>query len=332
MKKIILIPLLLIISFSSFVLYNFFTSSSNYLKTYRYLPSASYKVPVGLIEELNKPEAEEAKSHLIRITLKVINYNTWEDFINYIDVKVYKEKILPIDTEQLVVILNLSKDISVAVVFVLMGDEYLYHSHIENLVPVEKVEFLSIPSQTHKMLLVYQVLDEEFGGFFYEEFVDIYYYIVDDFKRVWQKTLYYEEIYNEGWLSPEGSKNTWNKVIEETAINFVTNDKIKVNSITSLHKYTANSSTFPTEDDFILTENKTFKQSYYWSHEFNYFILGEVSQSVFKHKTAVIEDSQDNLKFFYNINNQNYRLINTNGEVFYLPKKSLKGMFETLYQ
>ncbi|SCX95641.1 hypothetical protein [Alkaliphilus peptidifermentans] len=332
MKKYIFVPILLVIAFFNFLLFNFFFHTPNALKTFQHFTSVNYKIPLQLLEDLQGEKGEMAKEIIIDTTLTTIEYNKWKDYINYIDMYTYVEKVLPGDDEELIVVLNLSKDISVAVIFVLVGNEYVYHSHIENLVPVEKVEFLSFPSHDYKMMIIYQVLDERFGGFFYEAFLDIYCYISDDFKKTWQKTLYYEEVFNDGWINPEGKESLWNKVIEDTAIDFTSNGLVKVNTITTLSKYTAESKTFPKENDFSLSEKKSYQQSYYWSDEYNYFILGELTQSEFISKAGIVEDMEISINVFYNIENSNYKMISPIGEIFYLQKKRFKGMFETLFQ
>ncbi|AKL95842.1 hypothetical protein CACET_c23960 [Clostridium aceticum] len=318
----------------SFCSYNFFQSPKT-VATFQSYSSPSHKIDKSLIELSKSDDAsvrKEAEKNLIRTTLTVLGYEKWQEFIDYIDISIYTEEVLPSASEQLIVALDLSKDLAVIVVFDAVGNEYIFHSKIEGLVPVNKIEFLSNPSYDYKMMAIYQTLDERIGGSFFEEFLEIYLYDKDEFISTWKKPLYYEEIYKEVWIDPSAREDLWNKVIEETVIDFIQDHPLKINTFTTMEKHTTYSSAYPSTEKFALVHRDSYKNSYYWKDAFNTFILGEVSKEVFLSNVALLEDMENSRESLFNISNKNYKVVNSKGEVLYLPKSKFQSMFQSFLE
>ncbi|KAB3530721.1 hypothetical protein [Alkaliphilus serpentinus] len=330
MKNIITILLLLLLSFFSFILNNIFYSDTEYIKVLKEYSSPEYMITQTLLDDyLLNMEDKASKNMIADRVLRSIGYLQWLEYIDYIEVLVYQSSIMPQEEPQLIVVLNLTKDFAVAAVFEKNLNHYVYVNHIENLVKVESLQFIPLPQKDYHMMLIYQILDESFGGFFYEKFVDVYNYIGDDFKEVWQKTLYYEEIYNESWINPNGAKDKWFKVIEESVIDFSLNYPLKVNTITTFKKYIATSEDLPMEEVFSLTESNSFTNTYIWEEEYQTFIIGEIPASIFPYKVAIIEDMENDIYEFYGIKNDNFKLKTSLGDILYIPKSNLENMLKT---
>lgn len=332
--KFISILFFLLILLVFFYSYNFFETPQS-VATFQAYSSPSLKIDRGLIELFNSEDMDakkEAEEQIIETTLTAIQYEKWQEFRDYIELKIYNETVLPKDTEQLIVVLNLSKDLAVLTVFEAIGNDYVFHSKIENLLPISNVAFLSPASHPYKMMLLYQTLDEKFGSYFYEEFLQAYLYVSNDFRNIWHKTLHYEEVYKEVWIDPKADDTLWNRVVEETMIDFIEEDPIKVNTFTTLEKYTTRSSEYPNIDKFTLIHTNNYKRSYYWSGEFNSFVLGEVTKDVFLSNTALLEDMESGRESLYGIVNSNYKVVTSKGEVLYLPKNKFQAMFQSFLE
>ncbi|SNT09203.1 hypothetical protein SAMN05446037_10398 [Anaerovirgula multivorans] len=317
-----------------FYTYNFFQTPQS-VATFQSYSSPSLKIDNALIKLLNSEDIDtkkEAEKEIIQTTLTAINYEKWQEFEEYIEMKLYVETVLPKDTEQLIVVLNLSKDLAVVTIFEAVANDYIFHSKIENLLPIDKIEFLSPSSHSYKMMLLYQTLDEKFGSYFFEEFLQAYLYLSNDFRNIWHKTLYYEEVYKEVWIDPQADDTLWNRVVEETMIDFIDEDPIKINTFTTLEKYITRSSEYPNTDKFALVHTNHYKRSYYWSSEFNLFILGEVTKDVFLSDTALLEDMESNREVLYGIVNSNYKVVTSKGEILYLPKNKFQAMFQSFLE
>lgn len=333
-SRILKILFFLVILLVFFFTYIFFHNPQS-IVTFQAYTSPFLKIDTKIVDDFFQEDIEikqKAEKEIISTALTVINYSKWLEFVDYIDLNLYIEPVLPKETDQLIVALNLSKDLGVIVVFEKIDNAYIFHSVIENLVPINKIEFLSPSSHPYKMMLVYQTLDERFGAHFFEELLQVYLYLSNDFRNIWSKTLYYEEIYKEIWLNPQADENLWNRVVEDTVIDFLQEDPIKINTFTTMEKYTANSQEYPDLDKFTLVHTDNYQRSYYWSQEFLTFILGEVTKDVFLQNVALLEDMEDHREVLYGINNRSYKVITYNGEVIYLPKNKFQAMFQSFLE
>lgn len=325
----------LFILLSFFSTYAFFQSEPT-VKTFIHLSSPHYKLNDQLLILYKNQDdpiiKKDAEKQIISIALKGMGYEKWQEFIDYIEISIYEGQVLPNPSKQIIIALNLSKDLSVVGIYHEVGDSFIYHSKIENLAPIEDIQFLKISALNHEALAITQVLDERFGAFFYEKSLDVFYYLSDEYKNVWHKTIYYEEIYKEIWIDPEGNENQWNRIVEETVLDFVSSEPFRINSITSLKKYTTKSKQPPPLEQFNQVDSYTHQDAYYWNPEYQSFILGELSKDVFISSAALLEDMTKGREILYGVENNNYKIITNKGELIYLPKNKFQGLFQFILE
>ncbi|MBN4062919.1 MAG: hypothetical protein COA82_01390 [Alkaliphilus sp.] len=221
----------------------------------------------------NSQISSQAKHQIAKTALADLNYSHWGEFANSIKIHIYKEQILPSNSKQLIVALNLSKDLAVIAVFEKKRNNYVLHSKIENLVPIKDIHFYTYPSRNYKFMSITQMLDERLGAFSFEEFLEIYFLQNESFEKVWRKPLYSEEIFKEVWIEPEASENVWNKIVEKTLVDIVSNESITINTFSSLSKYIAYNENFPSDIDFKLVGSSVSKQSYKWNNQQQSFLM-----------------------------------------------------------
>lgn len=274
MKNIKFIISFCLILILFFITSNFFESPKN-IATFKRYSSPTYKINKSLIKTLDNDS--DSKKQIIDLVLNIIKYNKWQDYKDYIDIEVYYGNVIPNLSEQLILTLNLSKDLGVIAIFEEINDNYIFHSKIDNLAPIKKLTFINHPTKHKDLMLVYQILNERLGALFYENFIQIYDYDDLNFNIVWEKVILREEIYKENWLNVNASDTEWTMIIEESQIDFDYKNPLKINTITSLKKYKAQSKIAPSKNDFFLTEEISHDKIYYWSEQYNMFVLGELT-------------------------------------------------------
>ncbi|GAB6084799.1 hypothetical protein [Alkaliphilus crotonatoxidans] len=328
----ILIFLVILLVFSMVTI---FFSTEATVKTFQRYASPNLKISLNLLNQYlsaDEGEKQRAELEIIQTTLKNLNYDSWQSYLEYIELKHYIEIIKPNSAPQLIVILNLSKDASVLALYQLVGDSYVFDDKIEGLIYVKDLNFISLDEEAHHAMVIEQTLDERLGGFFIERFIEIYYFIEDSFKKVWSKTLYYEEIYQDSWINAQGEEGLWFRVVEETTLDYVNQTPFKINSISTQSRYQAQSKRFPEPEQFTLTQSNSYQQSYQWSSLYETFIIGEVNQTVFLTRAALLEDLEWSVEKLYGVDNLNYRLMTPKGEIFYLSKNKFKGILQILLE
>lgn len=330
MSKFKIIISFCLITVLFFVTYIFFQSTKN-VTTFKRYTSPTYKINKSLIEKLYENDnilEDDIEKQIIKSVLDMIEYDKWNEFLDYIDMNIYFANLSHNPSEQLILSLNLSKDSGVVVIFDRIEDKYIFNSKIENLAPIENIKSIKHPVENIDFLAIYQIIDESLGAFFREQFVQVYKYAESDFNPVWRKTLFYEEVFNESWVNLESSETDWTMVIEETEIDFDFADSAQINTITSFKKYEAQSEDAPPKGDFFLKDEKSYTRSYYWSNKYNTFILGELTKDVFISNVAILDDIESREELLFSISNPYYKIATANGEFIYLPKSKFSKLFE----
>lgn len=247
MKQVKIILRISFVAILFFLIHIFFKAPSN-ITTFRRYSSPVYKIDKSLVEDFYKGhpmEQDHLKQEIISSVLDMIEYGKWKDFLDCIQMNMYRYKVLNNESEQLILSLNLSKDIGVAVLFEEVGHGYIFHSKIDDLSPIESIGIIPHPAQDKNLMAIYQKIDESLGSFFRENFVQIYEYTGSTFNLVWEQTISYEEIYKESWIDLQAPDNAWIMVTEDTNMDFDASDPGKVNTTTSFKKYITQSETTP---------------------------------------------------------------------------------------
>ncbi|WP_129596062.1 hypothetical protein [Anaerophilus nitritogenes] len=325
LKKIITGILLSLLLFLSFIFYQFLYQNQ-YVSTFKTYVIPNLKISSSVIEEYkNKEESihKKAKESIILTTLKNLKYEQWIKYIEYMDIHLYEENIMPNGENELIISLNLSKDLSVISIYRLIGNEYVFTNKIENLLPIENIEFIPIKDLGYNLMITHQLLDEKLGAFFVEQFMEIFIYLDDEFKSIFKKNKYLEEIYAAKWIDETAPPDEWIQIIENNQIEIVQN-KYPVISV-SIHrqKCKAIKSIFPSPSDFKPIETIVTKEVYYYSPKYKNFILGEGSITTSSKPIAIIEDTNHWIESFLGFSSNNYKILTEQGEIFFIPKNSI---------
>ncbi|MBU5675643.1 hypothetical protein KQI88_04370 [Alkaliphilus sp. MSJ-5] len=331
MRKIKFVLSFCLISILFFLTYNFFQSPKA-ISVFRMYASPTYTIDKSLIKALHEddtPMKDDIEKKIIISILDIINYDKWKDFLDYIDIEIYYGNLIPDTSQQLIVSLNLSKDLGVTVIFNEIENKYIFCNKIENLAPIENIKLIKHPTENKDLIVIYQIVDERLGAFFRENFIQIYDYKESSFNLVLEKTLFYEEVFKENWINLEAPDTNWTMVVEETEIDFDYTNSVKINTITSFKKYNAQSKNTPQKNDFLLKEEKSYVRSYYWSDQYNTFILGELTKDVFISNIAILEDMENMREWLFGITNPYYKVSTANRELIYLPKSKFSKLLES---
>ena len=268
-------------------------------------------------------ERENARNLLIHTTLKNMNYEKWLDYQEYIDLLLYTADIMPGSGEELIIVLNLSKDLAVAAVYRSLNQEYVFIHSLENLLPVEKIEFFLIPDLGYQTLNIYQILDERLGAYILEKFVESYGWISGRWQSLWKKTVYMEEIYNQQWINPQSSRDQWIKIVEDNEIRFLQQPNPQIHVTIKRSKLTAVKKQLPMPEDFRLQERIQAHEFYHWSTRFQRYILKEGTLEECTTPVAIIQDLETSVESYLGFISKAYKVTYLNGKTGYIHKDRL---------
>ncbi|SHJ78831.1 hypothetical protein [Paramaledivibacter caminithermalis] len=324
MKKIIMTMSIIffITSFICFTYENFsiiFTSAIDTITIYNTF------IPYNLIKQYNSDnpvKKREAESEIKKICLDAIEYLNWQDYLDYIDLKIYKGNVIPNKREELIIGLNLSKDLSVVCIFIDNDQNYSFFGKIENLLPIEKIKFIEIPDKEYDFLVVYQMADERLGGFYYEKFLEIFFYNSGVFEKKLKEIVFFEEIFKDIWIDETAPENQWSKNMIKNNILFIENHTLYIAVSGIKNKYTtSNSITIPKSSDFKLIYSNSYKYKYYWNKDLLEFNRKENIVTFKNIPVFIIGDSETDYKNLCNFSKNKYKLLTTSGKIIYIDKE-----------
>ncbi|AOT68562.1 hypothetical protein [Geosporobacter ferrireducens] len=268
-------------------------------------------------------QKENARNLIITTSLKNLNYEKWIDYREYIDLQIYIGDVMPNNGEELIVVLNLSKDLAAITIYSPVNQEFVFVHSLENLLPVEKIELFEIPALGYYTLNVFQILDERLGAYILERFVESYTFMNEKWHSIWKKTIYMEEIYNQQWINPQANANQWIKIIENNDIRFLPKPIPEIHVTVNRSKLTALKNQFPLPEDFHLEESTKTHETYYWSSKYHRYIQKEGILKECATPIAIIEDLEAGLEAYLGFAAKHYKITYLDGRIDFIKKESL---------
>ncbi|MFZ5966491.1 MAG: hypothetical protein ACOYVK_04870 [Bacillota bacterium] len=268
-------------------------------------------------------EKKEGSKQIIEKTLINLGYDNWLPYLEYIDISIFQSNIMPDNAEELIVALNLSKDQAVIAIYTQTGQEYVYANKIENLLPIQDIQFMKNPETNYNFIITTQLLDERLGGFFIEKFIEIYYFVQDNFQSVWKKNKYSEEIFNLQWQDPTASPNHWRKIIESNMIEFKHTETPSISVNIHRQFLKAIHQGFPSIKDFSLESELRYQEAFHWSPKYNHFIMKEAVHRETEETFGIIEDTSGWVEHILGFSSNNYIVISSEGTIRYVSKDTL---------
>ena len=267
-------------------------------------------------------EKENAQNVIITTALKNLNYEKWLDYQEYIELQLYMGNVMPNNGEELIVVLNLSKDLAAIAIYRPVNQEFIFSHSLEDLLPVEKIEFFEVPDLGYHTLNVFQILDERLGAYILERYVESYALIEENWKILWKKTIYMEEIYNQQWINPQASSDQWIKIIENNDIRFLQQDVPEIHVTVNRSKLTAIKDHFPLPEDFHLDESTQTQEAYYWSSRYQRYVQKEGTLKECATPVAIIGDLETGLEDYLGFSTPYYRAAYIDGKIILIRKES----------
>ncbi len=325
-SKILCAFICLMVILLSFAYYQFFQNPES-IASFKQYTSPSLKINKKLVTRFLDGDPEDVKEELISNVLSSLGYKEWQQYLPYIDIILYRENILPHGPAELIIVLNLSKDLSVIAIYESIANEYILTNKLDQLLPVEKIDFIDMGEKNHKLMAVFQTLDERIGAYSYERFVEIYHYNKGSLNNVWNKTLYYEGFYRASWLDSQISQDTCYKIVVVNDMKIIEADPIEIQISGKLEKYLDSNCQNLNSGNFKLLHSSKFENQYHWNSRFNSFLLKGIIGENSHPSIAVLEDMTNNKESLLGFPTGYLKLINWKGEILYLPKEKTLNLF-----
>ncbi|MTI49351.1 hypothetical protein [Sporosalibacterium faouarense] len=329
MKKFTFLFLIFIILSSIFIGKNYYNATK--LKTtFSSAFDLNSNITIQLIKNYFSEDRElhkKAEDIIKVLVLEDLDYEDWLEYTDYIEMTIYPMEITRDLQEELVIVMNLSKDEGIIGIYKLKDDKYVYENKIKDLAFIENVEPLEDALNNRVFLVIEELLDESFGAYFIDDYIRIFTLIDEDYEEVYRESMEYEAFYYEKWFDPSIENPKWYRLNENNLIDYmsVDNGTIVINTAKSLAKYESQ----PTEDDsipedFQLATDKSFELTSIWNENYQYFLQGVGKIKNSNKIVGIIEDSSQSVESLMNSQDNHYKVIDKNGKINYIDEKDLE--------
>lgn len=283
----------------------------------------------NLIEKyyVSKGEAKkQIENHIKNIAIRDMKLNEWSKYLEEIKITTDHLDIIGDSKDELIISLNLAKNLGAVGIYKLEGDNYSLSNKIGDLTNIEKIKVEKNKSTGQKLLVIEEFLDERIGAYFVDKFTRIFVEVEEDFEEVFRQSRNYEAYYYEKWINPNKESSKWYKLNEKGNIEYEFEKDGK--TIINVHKMLKKSegidgtaSKIPIE--FKEVEKKDFDIKYIWSEEHKVFIIGKGRIIATDEDVAILEDTSKTVDYLLNLGDKYYKVINKNKEIKYVKQDEI---------
>lgn len=311
-----------------FLVMNFFSRDS---EKSIYTGNFTFKeeLNINLIDSYSKSKGEEKNQleyHIKNLVIRDMKLDEWSKYLEEVEMKTYNLDLINGDEKELLISLNLAKNLGVLGIYKLEGELYSLVSKVENLTNIENITVEKNKKTGQKFLVLEEFLDERIGAYFIDKFMRIFIEKDGEFREVLRQSRDYEAYYYEKWIDPNKETSKWYRLNEKNIIEYDFKDNGQ--TIIDIHKtlnksegLNGTASKIPTE--FKEVEKRNFDIKYMWNDEYNTFIIGEGKLIATGEKVAILEDTSKTVDYLLNLGDKYYKVVNKNMKTKYVKEKEI---------
>ena len=275
----------------------------------------------------NEEAKKQAEKRIKEIVIKDLGYSDWTEYMDYIEISLYPIDIIGDKKKELIIAVNLSKNLGTIAIYKTNNGGYELANKIENLTSIKSVSVKRNDTSDKRFLMVEEILDESIGAYFTDNFIRLFTEIDNEFKEVFRQSLNYEAFYYEKWIDPSKEKPKWFKLNEKSVVDYMYNVD---NHISLLVSKTIEKSEAKDNADhaipkkFKKVEESFFEIKYIWSEKYSSFILGEGEIVSSGEKVGILEDTSKTADYLLKLGDKYYKVINKNMVIKYIKENEIK--------
>lgn len=270
---------------------------------------------IEMLKSNNHNLADDALKETINILLDYINPDLndyfWQGHYVFLN-------LIPGDEDELVISITLPPDRGIITVLKKQNNRYVLINYSDNCLPITKLDVLE-GIDNNNILLTEEKHNERLGCFSETTYIKLWGWCNKDLSLLWQEYSFWEINWLNTWENPEIKPIKWVKLIQNATISYNNNHQIpKISVEVKQYHYEAksDSKTLPEDSLFDLKDSRLIKDNYYWSEDFNKFIM------LTKNNVAILKDMEHHLESFVSANKY-YQVINKQNQVKLIKKSDI---------
>lgn len=264
-------------------------------------------------EQVSNPKEGNNKEMIAKNVLADTGRTDLYDLSDAQEVTVYYGGVLNKGQDDVIISVDFGPKNTVVAAYTPDGNVYEYVGDVGNFFDVQDVTFVPIPSLGKDVIILQEFANQNIGAYEASSLLKGYVYDNGDFRNVLNTPEKIQASWNYLWDNfdiKDASK--WHRVTEDTQKNWknkeVPNLELLRNQ-TYFEAKDANEKLLPKDSSFAEKSSRKIAEIFYWSDEWQHFILGEATEKATNEKVAVIENQNASPYILAGFEENGYRMI-----------------------
>lgn len=280
------------------------------------------------VEMLKSTDPQIASEALEATARSLINYlepelsrETWDCSFLFLN-------LLPDEAAELAITLTLTPDRGVLVLLQKQNNHYILLYYLDNLLPLTKMDKFTLPGG-REILATREVHKERTGAYSESKMVKLWTWKDAALHVVWSENSFWEMHWLNTWQNPQSKPLKWFRLVQEAGISYHSEPQpaVILKAAQSYYDCPTEKESLPSELEFKLITQREINEKYYWSEEWQRFIiktgtlLAKVNTPA--QKVAILKDMEKHLESLSVQDKKMYEVIGTNGKIFLVDKAKI---------
>ena len=289
--------------------------------------------------QMESPELGKNREEIAESVLRDTGRSDVYDLNELQNVTVYYGDVTTGPERDAVVTVSFGPNDTVVAAYTPEGGVYQFVGDIGQFEGVQNIQFIPVPSEGRDVVIVRETSDQAIGAHEATEQLRGYLYTGgeseggEEFSNVLQTTQQIQSIWNALWNTEEGQNlDNWLKVTENTESGWKLGGEIPLLEITRYQEYlkadSGQNELIPQGQEFESDAKRVIVERYYWSNEWNRFILGEATDKATGEKVAVIENRDASPYFLAGFRDDSFLIQRRDGSEDIIKDSGLEWLTE----
>lgn len=209
------------------------------------------------------------------------------------------------------------------------GNVYEYTGDLGDFYGVQNIRFVPVPELKKEIVIVREQVNQSLGSFEQSDILRGYVFDGKEYQDVLNTPQKIESSWNNLWNKGELQEpSLWRRVTEETESKWTGGDEPSL-TITRYQSYLESDDKgegkVPGDETFQEKDSRVVVERFYWSDEWNRFILDEAVETATGQPVAIIENLASSPYLLADLPDfKDYRIVRKDGTTAYVDAEELK--------
>lgn len=279
-------------------------------------------------KEIDNPNIEKNQMQIAKRVLERTGRTDQYDLEDLEDVTVYVGSEATNSEDNAVVTLNFGPKNTVVAVYRSDGSVYEYVADLGDFYGVKNVRFIPVEELGKDVVIVQERVNQSLGSFEETDVVRGYVYDGKKYQSVLNTPEKIQSSWNDVWNKGLDNPSLWRRITEETESEWIGGEDASFQVTryqTYLESDNKDETLEPADDTFEQKDERIVVEKFYWSDEWQRFILREAVEKATGQKVAIVENLQASAYQLAGFEDtEDYRIVRKDGTFDYVRKDDLE--------